>query len=411
MKRKFFVALLTFALAASSCSVALASSPKRNLRSQAFDPNMYERSGVLRQSRIESDWSMPNGGGNWEISRYNHPVDNYQIASAMAYVYGYLGGNPEYFSWNETCFYHAEPSKIWESLWAFEMARPVERLAFGSAVVENVTVEGFRVLVKLNVPNVWGIMNEKAPDLPESVRQWLFMDALSTGAGPELSDLPRMILWLEMFIDETGRFRMSPEQQRHFLETPENDLREALMFYAKAQKWSPRAVPAFAEGIGAQVRVSNRTVRLPRDIEMGLALLGDGKRPGVPAPPENRDMMSIRSRKKAARYDDTPDLPNTPGVLEWRATTPRLRSDGDIPQRSALPGPNRQLIMDPGWQNPGMEIEEGVIVPARRLEPVRVVKAAEENTEVEVKHAEKKKTAKVRSRKTMIPRSRIIRQK
>ena len=198
-----------------------------NQRGQSNNPATYERSNVLKQSRIEQSFSMPDGGGNWSISQYNHPTDNFQIASAMAYVRGYLGGETEYMSWNETVFKAVNPATVWRSLWAFALARPVERMAFGSAVVENVTVEGFRVVVRLNAPDVWKLMYDRAPRVPETVRQWMLMDALGNAGQLSLSDLPRVVLWLEMFVDETGRFRMNANEQSAFLSTPESDLRRA----------------------------------------------------------------------------------------------------------------------------------------------------------------------------------------
>lgn len=342
-----------------------------NQRSQSLNPSTYERTNVLKQSRIEQSFSTPDSGGNWSISQYNHPTDNFQIASAMAYVRGYLGGETEYMSWNETVFKAMNPATVWRSLWAFGLARPVERMAFGSAVVENVTVEGFRVVVRLNAPDVWKLMHDRAPRVPETVRQWMLMDALGNAGQLSLSDLPRVVLWLEMFVDETGRFRMSANEQSAFLSTPESDLRDALVYWARNWK-AGKTLPRYAGLVGQQIRVTNRTVKLAPDVEMGLTLLGDGKRPSfAKAEYSASGRRRVEGGDMSAAERAVERAPQGHGGVR-----PLPRQNGIYDGIPVLPGPDPMTTFDPGWMDPPMSDAAG-----RRPAPFRALEPTPEQTE------------------------------
>lgn len=265
----------------------------------------------LHGSRIQKDVQMRNANGYLGVSEYNHPTDDFRVASAMGYVRGWLGGEPEYFSLLERGFSARPPKEVWNALWAFSIARPAERAAFGAGVVQDVTVEGDRIVALVDMPDIWGIMNERAPDLPETIRQWAFMDALGEN-GALMSKLPRKNVWIEIASDVTGRFKMTGPEMAAMLSAPEQDIRDALAWIAQQRNVKSKVyIPAYGKIAGQQVKLSNRTVKLASDVEMGLVALADGTKPGYEKAadaPKVKKMPRAKVVRKAApshnRNDD-----------------------------------------------------------------------------------------------------------
>lgn len=273
-KKRWYSSTVAIGLAALFCfsSVTGEAEASRTVRGH--------KGNVLQHSRIGRSFSGTDANGYVGISEYNHPTDDFRVASALAYINGWLGGSPEYLSLLERCFASVSPKKVWDGIWAFSLARPAERAAFGAAVIEDITVEGDRIVARLNMPDIWLVMDEKAGHLPETVRQWAFMDALGERAEL-LGNVPRKTVWIELAADVVGRFKISQADMMDILTGPEQDIRDALLWISEQWKKKSRPyIPAYGRIAGQQVKLNNRTTHLPYDLEMGLAALADGGRPG-----------------------------------------------------------------------------------------------------------------------------------
>jgi len=237
----------------------------------------YDKNNILKYSRIEKDWSRPSPNGKWSISNYNHPVDDFRLLSAVSYVKSFMGDSPEYMSSLQRLFPSMPPESIWQVVWGINAARPAERMAFNNAIIENITVQGNMVTVILNAPDVWQFMDERAPEIPNTVREWLLMDVMTNATASEIPNLSRIKIALDLNISETGKLNMTQAEVSEMFIGYMNEIRSGLRWLDKHK----RTFPAWGHRLATDIRVPNRVIKLPYDIETGIVLLADGKTLGL----------------------------------------------------------------------------------------------------------------------------------